>query len=77
MRPGDLVVMDDLSCPKTAEMVRLVAEVRCRRRLIRRGVRVRSAGFASVMKTVMRRGKDVVERLNKLFEGANPRCAPT
>ena len=29
------------------------------------------------MKTVMRRGKDVVERLNNLFEGANPRCAPT
>jgi hypothetical protein len=72
--------MDDLSCHKTAEMVRLVAEVRClpaysaylNRILIRRGVRVRSAGFAGVMKTVMRRGKDVVEGLNKLVRGCQP-----
>jgi hypothetical protein len=32
--------------------------------------------FASVIKTAMRQGKDVVERLSKLFRGADPRSAP-
>src|SRR5512135_1520928 len=35
------------------------------------------AAFASVIKTVMRQGKDVVEWLSVLFRGIGPRSAPT
>jgi transposase len=33
--------------------------------------------FASVIKTAMRQGEDVVERLSDLFRGVDPRSAPT
>lgn len=33
--------------------------------------------FASVIKTAMRQGKDVVERLTRLFRGIDPQSAPT
>jgi phage baseplate assembly protein W len=33
--------------------------------------------FASVIKTMMRQGKDVVERLSKLFRGIDPQSTPT
>jgi transposase len=33
--------------------------------------------FASVIKTVMRQGKDVVERLTELFRGIDPQSTPT
>ena len=33
--------------------------------------------FASVIKTAMRQGKDVVERLTELFRGIDPQSAPT
>jgi transposase len=33
--------------------------------------------FASVIKTAMKQGKDVVERLSALFQGIDPRSAPT
>ena len=33
--------------------------------------------FASVIKTTMRQGKDVVERLTGLFRGIDPRSTPT
>jgi transposase len=33
--------------------------------------------FASVIKTTMRQGKDVVERLTELFRGIDPRSSPT
>jgi transposase len=35
------------------------------------------AAFASVIKTAMRQGKDVVEWLSALFRGIGPRSAPT
>jgi transposase len=35
------------------------------------------AAFASVIKTAMRQGKDVVEWLSALFRGVDPRSAPT
>src|SRR5262249_12495872 len=35
------------------------------------------AAFASVIKTAMRQGKDVVEWLSGLFRGVGPRMAPT
>ena len=35
------------------------------------------AAFASVIKTAMRQGKDVVEWLSALFRGIDPRSAPT
>ena len=33
--------------------------------------------FASVIKTAMRQGKDVVERLSDLFRGVDPQSGPT
>ena len=33
--------------------------------------------FASVIKTTMRQGEDVVERLSALFRGLDPQSAPT
>jgi hypothetical protein len=33
--------------------------------------------FASVIKTAMRQGKDVVERLSALFRGVAPQSTPT
>jgi hypothetical protein len=33
--------------------------------------------FASVIKTAMRRGQDVVERLTRLFRGIDPQSTPT
>lgn len=41
-----------------------------------RGARAFEA-FASVIKTAMRQGKDVVERLTRLFRGIDPQSAPT
>jgi transposase len=35
------------------------------------------AAFASVIKTAMRQGQDVVERLSALFRGIDPRSSPT
>jgi uncharacterized small protein (DUF1192 family) len=35
------------------------------------------AAFASVIKTAMRQGKDVVEWLSRIFRGEDPRAAPT
>ena len=35
------------------------------------------ASFASVIKTAMRQGQDVVERLSALFRGIDPRSSPT
>src|SRR5512143_710677 len=35
------------------------------------------AAFASVIKTAMRRGQDVVERLTRLFRGIDPQSTPT
>lgn len=35
------------------------------------------AAFASVIKTTMRQGKDVVERLSALFRGIDPQSSPT